>query len=294
MQTVREGGRRTRGDAGERRPLVSVVTPTKNSERFLRRCLDSVQGQTWQGPGEIEHIVVDGVSTDGTLAILEEYGDRLEYWISEPDAGIYPAMNKGLALARGELVGILGSDDAYRPDAIGRVVEARRQAPGALGFMGRRSVREADGEGWEIVPALSRGDLARGRFRYNHPACFFTHEAHRELGDFDPAFPITADGDFVLRVLMSRGMRPGTIVEIPHVLTDVEPLGASDVDSLGDVVERLRTWRRIYRKNGVPRGLGALSLALKGTRALRYLVLMRVLGRERYAKVRRGVRDRAS
>lgn len=282
---VRKGGRRTRNElreGGRDAPLVSVIIPTRNSETSLPRCLDSVLAQTYP---HVEIIVVDGASTDGTLDVLRAYDDRVDYWISEPDEGIYPAMNKGLDLARGELVGILGSDDRYRPDAIQHVVRAYREHPAAAGFMGHRAVEEADGKAWEKRPALSRRQIARGRFQYNHPATFFTAATHERLGDFDPRLPVAADGDLILRVIMSGG----TIVTVPRVLTLVEPLGTSHVGGFSDLWRRLAEWRRMYRKNGVPFLTRTFALTLQTMRALRYLLLVKTLGPQRYARFRRRV-----
>src|SRR5512143_842563 len=108
-------------------PTVSIVTPTLNQARFLRRTLDSVRAQTYPVS---EHIVVDGGSTDGTLDILAREGERPALqWTSGPDGGMYEAVNKGLAMASGEILGYLASDDVYLPWTIEAVVEAFAARP---------------------------------------------------------------------------------------------------------------------------------------------------------------------
>ena len=96
-------------------PLTSIMTCTFNSEKYLKKALDSIQRQTYKN---IEHIIVDGASTDGTLDVLEKYRGKLARVISEPDRGIYDAMNKGLRLASGDVIGFLNADDMYTNDKV--------------------------------------------------------------------------------------------------------------------------------------------------------------------------------
>lgn len=117
------GGYRTRSHAPTRNdiPLVSIVTVTYNAEKTLLRTLQSVMAQTYRN---IEHIIVDGGSTDGTLSLIQANEETIAYWRSEPDHGIYDAFNKGVALAKGEFIGILNADDYYEPDMIEKAVAA--------------------------------------------------------------------------------------------------------------------------------------------------------------------------
>ena len=107
----REGGLRTRGKYKQSTPdspLLSVVTVVFDGEATLQRCIDSVAGQEYDN---VEFIVIDGGSTDATLDILRGASDRIDYWVSEPDSGIYDAMNKGVTLITGDFVLFLGCDD---------------------------------------------------------------------------------------------------------------------------------------------------------------------------------------
>jgi|TARA_B110000027_G_scaffold130843_1_gene154240 glycosyltransferase involved in cell wall biosynthesis len=99
---------------------ISIITVTKNSERFLQKTIDSLSKQTYQN---FEHIVIDGASTDRTLDIIKKNSNKITKWISEPDQGLYHAMNKGLSFCNGEIVGILNSDDVYFSDALSIVNE---------------------------------------------------------------------------------------------------------------------------------------------------------------------------
>jgi len=94
---------------------ISIITVTKNSEKFLQETIDSLSKQTHQN---FEHIIVDGASTDKTLDIIKKNSPNITKWISEPDQGLYYAMNKGLRLCSGDIVGILNSDDIYYPDTL--------------------------------------------------------------------------------------------------------------------------------------------------------------------------------
>jgi len=93
---------------------ISIITVTKNSEKFLQENIDSLSAQTYRN---FEHIIVDGASTDKTLDIIKKNSFKITKWISEPDQGLYHAMNKGLDLCNGDLIGILNSDDIYYPEA---------------------------------------------------------------------------------------------------------------------------------------------------------------------------------
>lgn len=117
------GGYRTKDHAivHNDMPLISIITVTYNAEKTLLRTLESVKAQTYQN---IEHIIIDGGSTDGSLRIIQANEDAIAYWCSEPDHGIYDAFNKGVVLASGEYIGILNADDYYEPDQLKNAVAA--------------------------------------------------------------------------------------------------------------------------------------------------------------------------
>mgnify|MGYP001173230963 CR=1 FL=1 len=94
---------------------ISVITVTKNSEKFLEENIKSLKNQTYKN---FEHIIIDGKSTDRTVDIIKKYKDKIDYWVSEPDKGLYDAMNKGIEVCTGDIIGILNSDDIYFSDAL--------------------------------------------------------------------------------------------------------------------------------------------------------------------------------
>ena len=177
--------------------LVSIVTPSLDQGRYVREAIESVRAQTYS---PIEHIVVDGGSTDGTLEILGEYeGLR---WVSEPDGGQSHALNKGFALATGEILGWLNADDAYEPGAVAAAVEALRSAGAGLVYA---DVTRVDDDGVNPRRIRSRPEfdlwteLNLGCGIYS-PAVFFTREALESVGGVDESLHLTMDYDLWLRI----------------------------------------------------------------------------------------------
>ncbi len=125
---------RTASDAAL--PLVSIVTPSYNQGRFLKRTIDSVLMQSYPN---IQYVVIDGGSTDESIEILRSYRDRF-YWVSEPDRGQTNAINKGLARANGEILAYLNSDDILAPRAIERVVQYLQKTPNVTWCMAKRTI----------------------------------------------------------------------------------------------------------------------------------------------------------
>ncbi len=100
------------------KPLITIITIVFNGEKFLEDAIKSVINQTYDN---IEYIIIDGNSKDGTLDIIKKYESKIDLWISEPDEGIYDAMNKGIGLANGEVIGLLNADDYYESDSLEKI-----------------------------------------------------------------------------------------------------------------------------------------------------------------------------
>jgi glycosyltransferase involved in cell wall biosynthesis len=186
------------------RPPVSIVTPSLDQGRYLREAIESVLAQGYE---PIEHVVVDGGSTDGSLDILAEY-DHLR-WLSEPDRGQSHALNKGFALASGAIVGWLNADDAYLPNAVEAAVAALEQTGAALVYADVTRVND-DGVNprrirsrseWHLWTELN---LGCGIFS---PAVFFTRAALDAVGELDESLSLTMDYDLWLRIGMRFEMR---------------------------------------------------------------------------------------
>lgn len=183
----------------EQAPLVSVITPCLNAAAHLDETLDAVAAQTYP---RIEHIVVDGGSTDATLALLAKRAETLELVVSEPDRGIADAFNKGIALARGEVIGISNADDAYTPDAAARAVAALASPEGReCGYVfGACEYRKESG-GSVILPAAP--DYAR-RLPFfmpgiHHPTVFVRRETYARVGLFRTDYRFAMDYEWLYR-----------------------------------------------------------------------------------------------
>jgi glycosyltransferase involved in cell wall biosynthesis len=178
-------------------PLVSVVTPSYNQRRFVRDTLDSVRRQTYDS---VEHVVVDGESTDGTVDFLREYDYDGLRWRSEPDDGQADAINTGFDRASGDVVGWLNSDDVYLDTGtLGRVVEHFERTEADV-IYGNVAVVDAESvvRKLHLVPSFDRGRLLRYCF-VDQPAVFFRAEV-LEDERLDPAYEHAMDYEFWLRL----------------------------------------------------------------------------------------------
>ena len=193
-----EGGRRVRGEnrgATSEQPLVTVITVVLNGAEYLEQTIQSVLDQSYVN---IEYIIIDGGSTDATLDIIEKYANRIDHWISEPDKGIYDAMNKGIALAHGELIGLLNSDDYYEKEGIAAAVAAyRHRGIHGIYFGHTYLIQEDLGLRYQYH---ARTDHWRG-MGFCHPAMFAHRQVYYDLGEYDLNYRLAADYDFILRAL---------------------------------------------------------------------------------------------
>ena len=180
-------------------PLVSIVTPSFNQARYLEATLRSVLEQDYPA---IEHIVMDGGSSDGSREILEQWSGRLAGWISEKDKGQTDAINKGFARANGEILAWLNSDDTYNPGTIRAAVAALQAHPEASMVYGDASYIDESGRVIGRFPA-AQTDYARLRHGYVHvpqQASFWRAEYWRKVGPLDPSFYFAMDYDLWVRL----------------------------------------------------------------------------------------------
>lgn len=199
------GGKRAQGivkSSSPGRPLISYVTVVKNNESGLERAIQSVQAQTYTN---VEHIVVDGASTDGTVKLIKRFADRIDYFISEPDKGLYDALNKAVPLARGELICILNSDDWLHPEAAATVVRrmSNRTRENAILLTGANVV-SAEGAS---VSLWSPAFLHPGSYflcpNICHNGVYATRKAYECSGRYDASYKIAADSKWILQCLKS-------------------------------------------------------------------------------------------
>lgn len=184
-------------------PLVSIVTPSYNQAPFLEQTILSVLAQDYPN---LEYIIVDGGSTDGSTEIIRQYDSHLSYWVSEPDRGQVEAINKGFARARGEILVWLNSDDVYVcPGTVSRVVSLFGQYPQVDAVSGGGVILNADGH-WtrqtEVLPTRAQYQQLRFRNAILQPATFFKRYVLEAL-PLDDSLHYTFDWDFFIRLSKS-------------------------------------------------------------------------------------------
>jgi glycosyltransferase involved in cell wall biosynthesis len=188
-------------DDGFRSVKISVITVCLNSRNTIRDTIRSVLSQTGV---DIEYILIDGGSRDGTLEIIEEYRDRIDMVVSEPDDGIYYAMNKGLRLASGDIVGFLNSDDFYSGHDVLSTIAERFEVEtidccyGDLCYVSPKRV-DSVVRYWKSSPF--RPETFRLGWAPPHPTFFVRRAVYERHGDFDTRYRIAADVELMMRFL---------------------------------------------------------------------------------------------
>lgn len=228
--------------------LLSVVTATFNSERTVADTLRSV---TAQRHPQVEHVVVDGASGDGTLDVVRAHAGRVARLISEPDRGIYDALNKGLRACSGEVVGILHADDVYsHDDVLPRVAAAFADCSVDVVYGDLLYVRRNDMT--RTVRYWRAGDFTPARLRNGwmppHPTVFVRRRVYDRIGLFDDRLRIAADYELMLR-LFGGGARMHRY--LPEVLVRMRVGGQSN-RSLRNVIVKTSEDARAMLRHGLP------------------------------------------
>jgi glycosyltransferase involved in cell wall biosynthesis len=180
--------------------LISIITVSYNSEVTIEDTITSVLNQTYQN---IEYIIIDGKSTDGTVSIIKDYEIPLRKkgityrWISEPDEGIYDAMNKGIKMAKGQIIGILNSDDWYEHDTVETIFSMCKDSAHQIysGAMNRVDAKQ------KVYKTMFNKKITnvKNYMPINHPATFVSKPVYDKIGLFDTAYRLSADYDFIFR-----------------------------------------------------------------------------------------------
>lgn len=227
---------------------VSIITPSLNSEKTIGQTICSVIHQTYQ---DIEYIIIDGGSTDATLGIVKKYEDKIAKVISGQDKGIFDAMNKGIKMAAGEVIGILNSDDFYASrDVIEKVAKAFEEENcdclwGDLVYIDRENTEK-------VVRYWKSSKYGKGKFQMGwhppHPTFFVKREIYQTYGVFRLDFPISADYELMLRFLERWKIRS---CYIPQVLVKMREGGNSNWKSVKRVLKGNLEAYRAFKINGL-------------------------------------------
>lgn len=237
-------------------PKISVITATWNCVDTIRDCLDSIASQTYP---HIQHVVIDGASIDGTVDLLRNQQHRLATFISEPDKGIYDALNKGIAQVSGDIVGFLHADDVYAsPNVLANVAAAFADPTvqavyGDLQYVQKENIDKVV-RYWQSG-AFSPAMLARG-WMPPHPSLYVRRGWYERIGGFDIGYRISADYFSILQLFSQPGFKT---VYLPLVLVKMR-IGGESNRSLRNIIRKSREDLNALRRSGVG---GVRTLAWK-------------------------------
>jgi glycosyltransferase len=226
---------------------VSIITVVLNSAEYIEDCIKSVIGQDYK---DIEYIIIDGGSIDGTIEIIRRYKNRIAKWISEPDRGIYDAMNKGIRMASGDVIGILNSDDMYANQHVLEKVAAvfaDGQSESCYG-----DLIYVDAENADRIRRVWRSDPYNIHRFYQgwmppHPTFFVHREVYEQYGGFNLELGTAADYELMLRFLVRHEI---TSSYIPKVLVCMRTGGMSNA-SVKNRIMANRMDRKAWAVNGL-------------------------------------------
>lgn len=227
---------------------ISIITVTYNAASVLKRTLDSVKAQSWQ---QIEHLIIDGASKDETISMAETYKAQCPYEVvilSEPDKGLYDAMNKGLRLATGDyLVFLNAGDTLHAADTLETIVRSAQPLPGVL--YGDTAITDEQGNFLHLRRLRPPKKLTWKSFRQGMLVC---HQAFYALTDiakglpYDPRYRYSADVDWCIRVMKEAQKRQLPLVNTQAILADYQEEGQTTIHHRDSLKERFDVMRRHY------------------------------------------------
>lgn len=241
----------------------SIITVCYNAEKTIIDTIESVLNQTYQN---YEYIIIDGNSTDSTLKIIDSYsqkfGDKLKV-ISEPDNGIYDAMNKGIKIAQGDIIGIINSDDWYEKDALLNVIENKVDNKYSIYYGIMRTVDFANGK--EIRCDINSYEYICERM-INHPTVFVSKMVYKDYGIFDCKYRNSADYDLMIRFTRHKDIQ---FVPIYKIQANFRTGGISS--SINALIETMK----IKRKNGMMTNMQYIAsmVFLYGRKVFGYIII---------------------
>jgi glycosyltransferase involved in cell wall biosynthesis len=226
---------------------VSIITIAYNSETTIEATIRSVIAQSYPN---IEYIIIDGKSKDSTLSIIEKYTSQISRVVSEPDKGIYDAMNKGVRMASGDIIGILNSDDFYADsDVIKNVVSLFERTQCDATYADLVYVDRLDEQ--KILRTWISGDYRHGAFLKGwmppHPTFFVKADVYKRFGQYSTELRSSADYEFMLRVLHKQQIK---VAYLNRVITKMRAGGQSNV-TLKNRLRANKEDRMAWRMNGL-------------------------------------------
>ncbi len=228
--------------------MISIITATYNSASTVRDTFESVLAQDYK---DIEYIVVDGASTDGTVDIIKEYEKKFNgrmKWKSEPDKGIYDAMNKGIARATGDVVGFLNSDDFFsKPDVLSTIAKNIKGVDAVYADIHYVSLKDIEKTVRYYSSAYFRSWIMKAGFMPAHPTFYCRRELFEKYGNFDTQFKIAADFELLLRFIYIHKIKTKYI---PADFVTMRVGGAS-TNGLISHKKILKDHMKAYKKNNV-------------------------------------------
>ena len=237
---------------------VSIITVSYNSARTIRETIESVLSQDYPN---LEYLVVDGGSTDGTLSILREYADRITRWVSEKDQGMYDAMNKGIAMASGDVIGILNSDDTYMTKhVVSKMIQALTAAQADVVFADLILVDQHHPE--KVLRYYDSGNFKPSKFRYGwmpaHPTVFIRKSIYDAVGPFATDYKIAADYEMLIRIL---AVHTASYCYVAKPIVRMRSGGASTAGWSRNLILNQEIVRAC-RANGIQTNMGLLLLKI--------------------------------
>ena len=218
----------------DNKPLVSIITVNFNGARYLRTCIESILNQTYK---EIEYLIIDGGSNDNSLKIIKEYEGFINYWHSKPDKGIYDAMNIGIRKSKGDIIGILNSDDFLYENAVKNIVNTLKKNSSSSYTVAPIDLCDKDGiiyGSLKIDTKTKRNKFRLFKMPAPHMSIYVLRNVFNEIGMYSLSYKYCSDYDFILRIMDKK--------YIPAELT--KPIGVFRKGGRGG---SLSTWIESYK-----------------------------------------------